>query len=723
MGTDVTEAVEKLPSPSDIKVHRGMCTELIKIVDWVDKMFPEIEAARPRSSSGIQSLCLLTKAIDKAKVVVWDCSESSKLYLALTGSTVLSRCKTSKNLLEHSLSQIQNMVPVMLASKISHITGELKGMKFNLDPSEEEAGKAVRSLLEAYRPGNHSENESGNEWIQIAAQKLQMTSPKALLFERRSIKKLLRQITEGNNKQQKKLILLHLLDLLSKYGKSISSGHVENDNSVQNQDYNSQTVDFRVDREKETSGAPLEEFKCPISLKVMYDPVIIDSGLTFERMWIQKWFDEGHDVCPKTKRKLLNYSLTPNTAMKDLISKWCETYGVTVPDPFIQLSNHVNTWENSTSSVNSLSSMYSLQLPVDYSNLSLSSLDNSRVVEDTREFDVDISQEIDDALPWEFQCKFVRDLVARLKDDDEACKLISCENLVGSLVRFLKVARDMNDVKAQRIGCLLFQVLVSKCRSVKYLNKDAYQLLAEFLESDVKEEALAITEELSSNQKCRSEIASSGSLTYIFKILDTQPRQIQTPALKILYNLTSTRTVRSLTVSSDLIPKLVTLSEDDDSLSIYCIAILTNLCGNQDNKSIIAETKGCISFVAKVLESESYKQQEHASEILLSLCSQSIQYCRLVMDEGVIPSLVSISFNGNDNGKAKAFELLRLLRDAELEDHVEEPAVAAAPVYDVPKDSNSLHVEKKTSSKSSRILSKFSLISRTPKRKVLQFFS
>lgn len=257
------------------------------------------------------------------------------------------------------------------------------------------------------------------------------------------------------------------------------------------------------------------------------------------------------------------------------------------------------------------------------------------------------------------------------------------------------------------------------CRSIKYLNKDAYQLIAEFLESEVKEEALAITEELSSHQNCRSEIASSGSLTYIIKILDTQNRKIQKQALKIIYNLTSTRSVRSLIVSSDLIPKLVTLSENDDSLSIYCISILTNLCGTQDNKSIIAETRGCISFVARVLESESYKEQEQASEILLSLCSQSIQYCRLVMDEGVIPSLVSISVNGNDNGKAKALELLRQLRDAEIEDcedYVEEPV--AAPVYDVSIDLHSLETEKKTSSITSRFLSKLSLISRTPKRKV-----
>ncbi|XP_024968972.1 U-box domain-containing protein 5-like isoform X1 [Cynara cardunculus var. scolymus] len=721
MGTDVAEAVEKLPSPHDIKVHSIMCTGLMKMVDRIDKIFPEIEAYRPRCSSGIQSLCLLNSAIDKAKSSVRDCSESSKLYLALTGHAVLSRCKKSKKLLEQSLSQIQNMVPVMLASKISQIIAELREMKLSLDPSEEEAGKAVRALLEGYDTGNHSGKESRHECIRIAALKLHITSQKALLMERRSIKKLLNGLGEGDGKQPKKQILMFLLALLTKYGKSIASGDLENNNVVENQDYKSRKVDVCVDYEEARmggNGVPPEEFKCPISLKLMYDPVVIDSGQTFERMWIQKWFDEGHDVCPKTNRKLSNFSLTPNTAMKDLITRWCETHRVTLSDPCIQLSTDANAWENSCSSVNSLSSMYSFQLPVDFSNLSLSSLDSSHTAEDTRELDVEsLSQELDDALPWEFQCKIVEDLMTCLKRDDRACKLISLGNLVESLVKFLKVARAINDVKAQRIGCLLLLLLVGESRNVKYLSEDAYVLIAEFLESEVIEEALAITEVLSSHQNCQSEIASSGALPYIFKILDTQIREIQTPALKILYNLTLTRNVRSLIVSSDLIPKLVTLCEDD-SLSRYCIAILTNLCSNQDDKSIIAETNGCVPFIAKVLESESCEEQDQALEILLSLCSQSIQYCRLVMDEGVIPAVVSISINGNDKGRAKAHEMLRLLRDIEHEDYVEE---SVASDYDISDEPNNFHVEKKTASKTSRFLSKFSLISRSslaPKRKV-----
>lgn len=63
------------------KVHCRMCTELKKLLERILRIFPLIEAARPRSSSGIQSLCSLNSAIDKAKQLLQHCSESSKLYL------------------------------------------------------------------------------------------------------------------------------------------------------------------------------------------------------------------------------------------------------------------------------------------------------------------------------------------------------------------------------------------------------------------------------------------------------------------------------------------------------------------------------------------------------------------------------------------------------------------------------------------------------------------
>lgn len=68
-----------------------MCTEFLKLVNRISSIFPEIEAARPRCSSGIQTLCLLSRAIDKANSLLQYCSESSKLYLVWTKKVDLMR--------------------------------------------------------------------------------------------------------------------------------------------------------------------------------------------------------------------------------------------------------------------------------------------------------------------------------------------------------------------------------------------------------------------------------------------------------------------------------------------------------------------------------------------------------------------------------------------------------------------------------------------------------
>lgn len=91
-----------------LQVHHGMCTQLSKFVERIAKVFPEIEAARPRCSSGVQALCLLNNAIGKAKSLLQYCSESSKLYLVRICfwfvikngwevRTVFSKCNQSNN--------------------------------------------------------------------------------------------------------------------------------------------------------------------------------------------------------------------------------------------------------------------------------------------------------------------------------------------------------------------------------------------------------------------------------------------------------------------------------------------------------------------------------------------------------------------------------------------------------------------------------------------------
>ncbi|KAJ6796812.1 U-box domain-containing protein 10-like [Iris pallida] len=74
-----------------------------------------------------------------------------------------------------------------------------------------------------------------------------------------------------------------------------------------------------------------EDFRCPISLELMRDPVIVSTGQTYERSFIQRWIDCGHRTCPKTQQKLQNLTLTPNYVLRSLINQWCETHKIEQP--------------------------------------------------------------------------------------------------------------------------------------------------------------------------------------------------------------------------------------------------------------------------------------------------------------------------------------------------------------------------------------------------------
>ncbi|CAM6086171.1 unnamed protein product [Calypogeia fissa] len=75
------------------------------------------------------------------------------------------------------------------------------------------------------------------------------------------------------------------------------------------------------------------DFRCPLSLELMSDPVIVASGQTYERVYIQQWLDQGNTTCPKTRQILTHTNLIPNYTVKALIASWCEANNVPLPEP------------------------------------------------------------------------------------------------------------------------------------------------------------------------------------------------------------------------------------------------------------------------------------------------------------------------------------------------------------------------------------------------------
>lgn len=69
-------------------------------------------------------------------------------------------------------------------------------------------------------------------------------------------------------------------------------------------------------------GFPVD-FRCPISLELMRDPVAVATGQTYDRESIKLWIESGHNTCPKTGQTLAHTDLIPNRALKNLIAVWC----------------------------------------------------------------------------------------------------------------------------------------------------------------------------------------------------------------------------------------------------------------------------------------------------------------------------------------------------------------------------------------------------------------
>ncbi|CAI0392287.1 unnamed protein product [Linum tenue] len=695
MGSDATEHEEVPLQFHSYKVHHLMCAQLMKLVERIRGIFPQIEASRPRCSSGIRALVSLGCALERANQLLQYCSESSKLYLAMTGEAIVARFLRSRKQLEQSLGQIQTMVPVTLATELSPILDDLEAANFVMDPSEEEAGKVMLKLL------HHGTDSAESQIIvfRVALSKLRITSQRDIVIEMRSIKKLLD--TVGDSSPNKTEILRTLFYLLKKYKNLVSMKHrkgyhegttpiTDNINDGQgNPGVGNPGEDARQPEILSTDAAgPPEEFRCPISRRVMYDPVIIASGQTYERMWIQKWFDEGNNTCPRTKSKLENCFMIPNTGMKALILKWCINYGITITDPTTQ---PLQSLDLSSDSITSLSSSMNDIVQLDISSLSLGSLEASYsydAIEHSRsklmpehdslskceyhakmcDKEVEVLSQLSE-LPWDSQCKIIQDISSRLKICE--CQVWDSESsrlFIEPLLIHLRDALERCDIPAQKNGSKLFLALVDKSGSgASHLQEDAYSLLASFLDSEVIDETVAILDRLSAHQNCRSKIEASGGIDFLLKIFDCERKELQEQVIRILCNLSSSSSdVCSKLASLEccIIPKLVPFIKES-SVARHCILLLKNLCDTEEARVTVAETNGCISSIAELLESESGEEQEHAVTVLLSLCSQRVQYCHLLMEESVISNLFSISLNGNDKAKVSALELLRQFRDVE----------------------------------------------------------
>ncbi|KMZ61175.1 U-box domain-containing protein [Zostera marina] len=85
---------------------------------------------------------------------------------------------------------------------------------------------------------------------------------------------------------------------------------------------------------------PPKDFVCPISGRMMADPVIIPNGETFERGCIQAYLDQREEEMDRGRDPSGSFSpatpLVPNLALRSTIFSWCDSHDVDRPRPILR---------------------------------------------------------------------------------------------------------------------------------------------------------------------------------------------------------------------------------------------------------------------------------------------------------------------------------------------------------------------------------------------------
>ncbi|KAH7431414.1 hypothetical protein KP509_08G047000 [Ceratopteris richardii] len=667
------------------EIFGGRCCRLALLLQEILNLFREFEELTSKKS-GLQALCEVHWGLDRAKSFLHRVANSSILYLAITCDSVASKFMRIKEFLIQSLRNLEPNIPDKFAQQVSRFINELQGISFESNASDKDAGKELLLLLQ-------KEKEDPDFSVDVELE----------VFGLNYCKFCKPELSEETC----------AAELACSCPASPSEMGSQTSTSEQDSDFSSELcfLEFHprgaaIGTKDSVSGSchpltPPQEFVCPISLQIMSDPVIISSGQTYERVCIEKWFEEGHDTCPKTQQKLTHLVVTPNYCVKGLITSWCERYSFPLPRAPSPMPSPI------TSSVVAFSECVTEKAYLPHSDSTplssceVATIGSPRFVPDgvikrlgmQNGFPVshrtsgsvmntlnDYAKVLCRSPKPSFRCeqlKAVEDIRRLCRDNSDTRIYIGDAGLIPALVHFLNVAFRFDDDDAMEISCLaLLNVAINNCRNkAEIVNVGAVSLLLKILGSEaplsVREAAIAVFLTVSCLDENKPTLGSSGVIPHLISHLDSGTARGVKDALTTLFNLSIFPGNHACLLKEGMIQKInKLLTLGDLELTEKCITILHNLMLLEETHRVIAETDGCLSVLADVFDTGTPKEKDLIVGIFLTLSKAGADYTRLMLNEGVIPSLVMLSVNGTMRGREKAQKLLQHFREQRQKDTV-----------------------------------------------------
>ncbi|OMO60576.1 Armadillo [Corchorus capsularis] len=373
-----------------------------------------------------------------------------------------------------------------------------------------------------------------------------------------------------------------------------------------------------------------DDFLCPISLELMRDPVIVATGQTYERSYIQRWIDCGNLTCPKTQQKLENFTLTPNYVLRSLISQWCTKHNIEQPSG---LTN--GRLKKSDGSFRDVSGdMAAIQALV--SKLS------SRCLEERRAAVAEI-----------------RSLSKRSTDNRI---LIADAGAIPVLVNLLTT--DDGSLQEHAVTSILNLSIYENNKSLIML-AGAIPSIVQVLRAgsmEARENAAATLFSLSLADENKIIIGASGAIPALVDLLQHGTVRGKKDAATALFNLCIYQGNKGRAVRAGIISALLKMLTDSRNCMVdEALTILSVLANNHDAKAAIVKAS-TIPVLIDLLRTGLPRNKENAAAILLSLCKRDPENLGCISRLGAAIPLTELTKSGTERAKRKATSLLEHLR-------------------------------------------------------------
>ncbi|KAK1421349.1 hypothetical protein QVD17_23604 [Tagetes erecta] len=396
-----------------------------------------------------------------------------------------------------------------------------------------------------------------------------------------------------------------------------------------------------------------DEYRCPISLDLMRDPVIVASGHTYDRVSIAQWINSGHHTCPKSGQRLIHMALIPNYALKSLIHQFCQENNIPLTDP--------TTSSSSTSHLERSPSM-KRKLPekaVDHISATKAAMDTVKM---TAEFLVGKlamgSTDIQRQAAYELR------LLAKTGMDNR--RIISEAGAIPFLVTLL----SSHDPRIQENAVTaLLNLSIFDNNKVLIVAAGAIDSIVDVLGSgktmEARENAAAAIFSLSLIDDYKVIIGSRPkAIPSLVGLLRDGTTAGKRDAATALFNLAVYSVNKVNVVVSGAVPLLIDLLMDDKAgITDDALAVLSLLLGCSEGLEEIRKNKVLVPILIDLLRFGSPKGKENSLTLLLGLCKDGGDEVarRLLMNPRGIPSLKSLAADGSMKAQRKADALLRLL--------------------------------------------------------------